>query len=108
MKPKAQKRKRAGTQAPPIRIFTDGAGARPDGKGSGFAWIREDTSAKEVRRVDGLSNNLAEYLGVLSALEALPNKATAEVSYDECICYQRVKFQPSEQLFKRGICFSSR
>ena len=29
-----------------IRIFTDGSGCRPDGKGSAIAWFRPDTGAK--------------------------------------------------------------
>lgn len=47
--------------AAPIRIHVDGAGARPDGKGSGFAWIEEGTGKRHVCRQDGLTNNEAEY-----------------------------------------------
>ncbi len=80
MKSKVEKRKQVQPQL--VRIFTDGAGARPDGKGSGYAWIREDTGAKEVKRQDGLTNNQAEYFAVLAAIEALPNHASAEVITD--------------------------
>ena len=44
-----------------VRIYTDGAGKRPDGNGSGFAWVREDTRERHVERIPGLSNNEAEY-----------------------------------------------
>jgi len=72
-----------------IRIFTDGAGSRPDGKGSGFAWLREDTGEKHIQRVDGLTNNEAEYRGLRSALERLPKKSVAEIYTDsQLMCSQ--------------------
>ena len=75
--------------APPIRIFTDGAGARPDGTGSGFAWIREDMAEKQVHKQDGLTNNEAEYLALRSALQALPGGTSAAVLTDsQLICCQ--------------------
>jgi hypothetical protein len=40
-----------------IVIHCDGAGSRPDGKGSGFAWIQPHTGEKHVEHVDGLTNN---------------------------------------------------
>jgi len=30
-----------------IRIYTDGAGSRPDGKGSGYVWFRPDNNGKK-------------------------------------------------------------
>jgi ribonuclease HI len=73
----------------PIRIFTDGAGCRPDGKGSGFAWLREDTVQKKITREDGLTNNQAEYRAILSALESLPKESHAEIRSDsENTCCQ--------------------
>ena len=72
-----------------IRIFTDGAGCRPDGKGSGFAWLREDTGEKKVTREDGLTNNQAEYRAILSAVESLSAGAKAETLTDsENTCFQ--------------------
>jgi ribonuclease HI len=72
-----------------IRIFTDGAGSRPDGKGSGFAWLREDTGERKIIRQDGLTNNQAEYRAILAALEALPPTAKAEILTDsENTCFQ--------------------
>ena len=72
-----------------IRIFTDGSGSRPDGKGSGFAWFRQDTSAKKIFREDGLTNNQAEYCAILSALEFLPKGTSAEILTDsENTCCQ--------------------
>jgi ribonuclease HI len=73
----------------PIQIFTDGAGARPDGKGSGYAFIRTDTSEKQATREDGLTNNQAEYKGILMALESLSKGSVAEIYTDsEIICSQ--------------------
>jgi ribonuclease HI len=72
-----------------IRIFTDGSGCRPDGKGSAFAWLRPDTSARKIVRQDGLTNNQAEYLAILAATGALPKGAQAEVFTDsENTCFQ--------------------
>jgi ribonuclease HI len=73
----------------PIRIFTDGAGCRPDGKGSGFAWLREDTGQKAIHRKDGLTNNQAEYCAILAAVESLKPGECAEVLTDsENTCFQ--------------------
>ncbi len=72
-----------------IRVYTDGSGARPDGKGSGFAWLREDTGQKKVTREEGLTNNQAEYRAILSALEFLPEGSRAEILSDsENTCCQ--------------------
>src|ERR1035438_4217424 len=46
-----------------IKMFFDGAGCRPNGEGSGFAWICPDSNEKLVQRVPGLTNNQAEYRG---------------------------------------------
>ena len=72
-----------------IRIFTDGAGSRPDGTGSGFAWLREDTGERKIVREDGLTNNQAEYRAILAAVEMLPTAAQAEILTDsENTCFQ--------------------
>ena len=72
-----------------IIIYTDGSGARPDGKGSGFAWFRVGTGEKKISRKDQLTNNQAEYLAIISALESLPKGAKAEIRTDsENTCCQ--------------------
>lgn len=72
-----------------ICIFTDGSGSRPDGKGSGFAWLREDNGQRKVVREDNLTNNRAEYRAVLSAIESLDPHAMAEIKMDsENTCFQ--------------------
>jgi ribonuclease HI len=72
-----------------IRIFTDGSGCRPDGKGSGFAWLREDNRTKKIIPEDGLTNNQAEYKAILSALESLEQGVRAEILTDsENTCFQ--------------------
>jgi ribonuclease HI len=72
-----------------IRIFTDGAGCRPGGKGSGFAWLRHDTGQKQVKREDNLTNNQAEYRAILSAIESVDSGSKAEILTDsENTCFQ--------------------
>jgi hypothetical protein len=48
-----------------IITYTDGAGAGPDGRGSAFAWVNEESGEKHIERVPGLTNNMAEYGGVI-------------------------------------------
>ena len=70
-------------------IFFDGAGRRPDGKGSGFAWISSTTNEKHIERIDGLTSNQAEYHGLISALDSLPNGSSADLYSDSLlICSQ--------------------
>jgi ribonuclease HI len=74
-----------------IRIFTDGAGKRPDGNGSGFAWIREDTRQHRVERIPGLSNNEAEYRGVISAIKSLPKGSKVEILSDSLLVVSQLR-----------------
>lgn len=72
-----------------IRVYADGAGCRPDGTGSGFAWLRGSTGEKKVFRQQGLTNNQAEYRAILAALEALPPRAEVEILTDsQNTCFQ--------------------
>jgi ribonuclease HI len=89
MKSKNRDSKSTGKSGIPVRIYCDGAGARPDGKGSGYAWFQEGDERRHVRRVDGLTNNEAEYRALQAALEALPAGSQAEVFMDSLlICSQ--------------------
>ncbi len=65
-----------------IRIFVDGAGARPDGTGSGFAWLREDTGETKVQYQEKLTNNQAEYMSILSAVQSVPKCSGIEILAD--------------------------
>lgn len=89
---KTTKRTERGAAAPvvpSVRVYCDGAGARPDGKGSGYAWLQEGSERRAVHREDGLSNNEAEYRALQSALDALPAGAEVEVLMDSfLICSQ--------------------
>jgi ribonuclease HI len=69
----------------PIVVFFDGAGCRPDGKGSGYAWLRRDTGEKHVQRIDGLTNNEAEYRAFVAVLESLPEGSKAELFSDSLL-----------------------
>jgi ribonuclease HI len=75
-----------------IRVFCDGSGQKPDGTGSGIAWIREDSSQKHSERISGLTNNQAEYRAVISALRSLGIGSHAEILTDsELVCGQLMK-----------------
>jgi ribonuclease HI len=74
-----------------IQIFTDGAGQRPDGNGSGFAWLREDTREHHVERVPCLTNNEAEYRGVISALKTLQRRSQVEVLSDSLLVVSQLR-----------------
>jgi ribonuclease HI len=74
-----------------IRIFTDGAGKRPDGNGSGFAWVCEDTRETHVERIPGLSNNEAEYRGVISAIKPLLKGSRVEVLSDSLLVVSQLR-----------------
>jgi ribonuclease HI len=72
-----------------IRVFTDGSGARLDGKGSGYAFICPDTGEKQVIPENGLTNNQAEYKAVILALESVSKGSIIEISLDsQVICAQ--------------------
>lgn len=73
----------------PLTMFFDGAGCRPDGDGSGFAWLCPDTGQRHVERVKGLTNNQAEYRAFLAALHNVPEGSTVEMFSDsQLICSQ--------------------
>jgi ribonuclease HI len=74
-----------------IQIFTDGAGQRPDGKASGFAWLRQDTGEKHIKRVDGLTNNVAEYRGVIAALKKMKPGSCVEVQTDSLLIVSQLR-----------------
>jgi ribonuclease HI len=74
-----------------IRVFTDGGGQGPDGRSSSFAWLREDTREKQVDQVPGLSNNEAEYRGVISALKALRPGSNVEVLTDSLLVVSQMR-----------------
>ena len=73
----------------PIVFYTDGSGARPDGKGSATAWVREDTGEEHFESVDGLTNNQAEYRAIISALESCPSGLLVRILSDsQLVIYQ--------------------
>lgn len=80
---------RSQASAKPVRMFFDGAGCRPNGEGSGFAWLCPDTNQREIVRVKGLTNNQAEYKAFLAALQHVPEGSTVEMFSDsQLICCQ--------------------
>src|ERR1700679_3665233 len=72
-----------------LTIFIDGAGAKPDGTGSGFAWVCTTTKEKRIEYVLGLTNNQAEYRALIGALSALSDGTRVEVFSDsQLLCCQ--------------------
>ena len=73
----------------PLSIFVDGAGCRPDGSGSAFAWLCTTTKEQAIERISGLTNNQAEYRAFIAALTALPERSQAELFSDsQVLCCQ--------------------
>lgn len=74
-----------------IRIYCDGAGARPDGTGSAYAWFREDSGKKKICRVDGLTSNQAEYEAVLAALKCLRDDSVVLILTDSQLVVSQLR-----------------
>ena len=73
----------------PLAVYFDGAGCRPNGDGSGFAWVCPDTGHKDVVRMRGLTNNQAEYKAFHAALQNVPDGSTVQMFSDsQLICSQ--------------------
>ena len=69
--------------------YFDGAGMRPDGKGSGYAWFIENNGIKMVQRLDGLTSNQSEYRGLLSLVKHLPENTRWRLYSDsQLVVYQ--------------------
>jgi ribonuclease HI len=90
MKPKQQEMFESNQTEEPICIYTDGAGARPDGKGSGYAFFRMDTGEKQVLREEGRTNNQAEYKAIILALETLPKGFAVEIRSDSQVACEQL------------------
>jgi ribonuclease HI len=82
---------KAKEQKKPIRIYADGAGAGPDGKGSGFAWVNEESREKHIERVPSLTNNMAEYRAVISALKSVSRKCSVELITDSLLVVSQLR-----------------
>jgi ribonuclease HI len=71
------------------RFHIDGAGPRPDGTGSGFGWVRLDRDHQQIKRMDGLTSNQAEYRGLISVLKYLAPGSNARIYTDsQLVCEQ--------------------
>jgi ribonuclease HI len=70
-------------------VYVDGAGMRPDGTGSGYAWINAITKRQAIKWLDGLTNNEAEYRGLIFSLRSLPANSRAIIHSDsQLMVYQ--------------------
>ena len=77
--------KKKSDKAAPIRIYTDGRGPTPDGHLPAFAWLREDGSGQCVREQKGITSNEAEYLAILSVVEAMTAGTQVEILTDSLL-----------------------
>jgi ribonuclease HI len=68
-----------------IEVYTDGAGAGPDGKGSGYAWVNMASQERKVETAPGFTNNVAEYRGVISALRSLRRGTVVTIFTDSTL-----------------------
>jgi ribonuclease HI len=75
---------------PQVKKFhIDGSGARPDGSGSGWAWIRPATGKQRIKRIDHLTNNAAEYEALVAVLEYVVPNSRLEIATDSAlVCHQ--------------------
>ncbi len=74
-----------------IRIYTDGRGPSPDGHLPAFAWLREDGSGQSLREQNGITSNEAEYLAILSAVEAVPAGTHVEILTDSLLAKAQLR-----------------
>ena len=92
-----------------VTMFFDGAGCRPNGEGSAFAWLCKDSNQREIVRENCLTNNQAEYKGFLAALKHVPEDSTVEMFSDsQLICSQfagqyRVKDYALQELLSQVL-----
>jgi ribonuclease HI len=73
-----------------IVVFCDGSGCRPDGKGSGFAWIQPQTGQRHIEHIDGLTNNQAEYRALISAISSLADESAVQVFTDSQLMWSQI------------------
>jgi len=106
---KNETRTESQASAKPLKMFFDGAGCRPNGEGSGFAWLCPDNNQRQVVRINGLTNNQAEYKAFLAALQQVPEDSTVEMFSDsQLICSQftgqyRVKDHALQELLSEVL-----
>ena len=65
-----------------IRIYVDGSGQNSSGKGSASSFLIDGQKKQHVAHKDGLTNNQAEYGGILLALKAVGPKSEVEILSD--------------------------
>jgi ribonuclease HI len=84
-------------------FYIDGAGQGPDGCGSGWAWVYGDQNLQRVRRIDHLTNNEAEYHGLIAALKYVSRGSSVLILTDsQLVCSQFAgKFRVKEPRLKR-------
>jgi ribonuclease HI len=72
-----------------LTVFVDGAGMRPDGTNSRIAWLQLESGRKLVKRIDGLTNNQAEYRALRSAVKNAPIGSHLKIYSDSQLVVQQ-------------------
>jgi ribonuclease HI len=73
------------------KFHVDGAGARPDGTGSGLAWVRIGTEKCRVKLIDGLSNNQAEYRALIDVLKYVAQGSSVCIKTDSLLVVEQFR-----------------
>ena len=73
-----------------IRIYVDGSGVNPVGKGSAIAYLIEGQKKGYVEPQIGLTNNQAEYKAILTALKATPPNSEVEILSDSSLAVNQL------------------
>jgi ribonuclease HI len=82
-------KKVAVTPARTKRFYIDGAGADPNGLNSGYAFVYVGRDIQRVRRNDGMTNNQAEYSGLIAVLKYVAAESEVLIFTDsELVCKQ--------------------
>jgi ribonuclease HI len=71
-----------------ITVYIDGAGQRPDGRGSGYGFVIKRGTSR-VKTVDGLTNNQAEYRALLYAVRKLPRHSAVDIFSDSSLVVEQ-------------------
>jgi ribonuclease HI len=87
-----------------VKIFyTDGAGQRPDGKGSGCAWVYVNKDIEQIKRVNGLTSNEAEYEALIGVLRYVGRGSNVLIMTDSALVSNQfnAKFRVKEPRLKQ-------
>jgi|HubBroStandDraft_5_1064220.scaffolds.fasta_scaffold115549_2 ribonuclease HI len=86
-----QRRKRLPRPEPKV-FHVHGEGAGRHGKGSGFAWVKPITGKKQMKWVDGLTKEEAEYKAVIAVLEYVGEGSRVQIRMDSATVSKQITY----------------